>query len=74
MWTGRNVDRDPRRCPELIWSDHFVDVHGRCTQCGKKVERPYRAPTTYQISEFSRAYGYFYDPDYGTHNDRETYP
>lgn len=53
-----------------------MDHHtGRCTQCGRQVEQPYVAPPPHhQISELTRAYGYFYDPDYGTNNDRETYP
>lgn len=63
--------RDEFRCPESV-SGHDMDARGLCYWCRKKVGAPAPKPTMLSTpdkpyrSELSMAYGYFYDPDFGS--------
>jgi len=57
-------------CPEAIGS-HSVDRLGKCYWCGRKVTVPVAMPRRFDPgTRLGDAYQYFYNPDWGGHNER----
>lgn len=57
-------------CPDTIMGRHGpADKYGRCPWCHTKYEASIRKPPLENVlAECDSAYGYYYDPDFGTNN------
>jgi len=51
-------------CPQSI-SGHDQDRRGKCVWCGRQIGRPVPPPPpeTFEISDLSLYYSYFWEPD-----------
>lgn len=57
-------------CPESVSGHDGGDRDGKCTWCGRKVNRKVPAPDRFtEPTELGEAYRRFYDPDWGSGKD-----
>jgi hypothetical protein len=55
-------------CPESILEHGPLDRYGRCPWCGQKIAPAVRRPAMDHHAELTDAYGYYYEPDFGSDN------